>query len=73
MSYLKPRSGAGQLGKQAVINIRLPEHRVVWEEAKGRAWAAGVTVTSLVIEALAEYFRAHPKGPDGKTPPEAAR
>jgi len=73
MTYLKTRRGLGVTPTQASFKLHGKAQQAIWQEAKGRAWAQGVTVSSLVIEALAEYLAKHSRQVPINTPPGATR
>lgn len=59
--HLKSRHDPESRRPQATLALALPEHQAIWAAARVRAHADNLTLSSLVIQALAEYMERHPE------------
>lgn len=59
--HLKPRRPVGERRTWTSLGLASPEHQAIYAAARVRARAAGLTISSLVIQALAEYMERHPE------------
>jgi len=71
--HLRSRGQARPPLGRVQLYIPRGSDEAIWKEARGRSWAQGVSLSSLVTQALAEYFKTHPKGASQSTTPEATR
>ena len=58
--HLRPRRDPEARRTWTSLGLATPEHQAIYAAARVRARTAGLTISSLVIQALAEYMERHP-------------